>query len=492
MWELIKENQRKSIILFAGLAMCLLVIGYSIGLAIFPPDGGNIGLLVALGIWIIMSLFSIFGGEAVILSSSRAQEVTHDMHPQLFNIAEEMKIAASFPVLPKLYIMHDPRPNAFATGFDIKNSSIVVTTGLMEKLNRDELQGVVAHEMSHIMNRDVQFMTLAGIMLGTITLISEVFLRGMFYSSMGSSRRYSSRRSSSGGGQAQIMMIIVAVCIAILAPLLAQIFYFAISRKREYLADASAVRLTRYPEGLASALEKISGGVLPWQKMESSNVNKITAPMYIVNPIKPETGVLSMKGLSSTHPPTAERVMILRGMMSGGGANYKDYQRAFSRITQGSGALIPSSGLSDKNSFSIREPSQDMSPVEGRLDARNIGDLVRAASGFAFLVCICGMKIKLPPNFKKSKMDCPRCKRNIEVPMAEMLAVGAVLDQTLQTDQVKSALGERTSQERLKYKRKGNGWESVSCSCGHMMQISPMFLGTRMNCPKCKSTLEIE
>ncbi|MBT8382457.1 MAG: M48 family metallopeptidase, partial [Ignavibacteria bacterium] len=309
MWELIQANKRRSIFLFFSLGITLLLLGYLLGSAYFPDGGGFLGLFFALIIWGILSLVGYFKGSKIMLAVSGAKEVTKEVHPQLFNIVEEMKISASLPKMPKVYIINSPAPNAFATGIKPEESAVAVTAGLLARLNRDELQGVIAHEVSHIVNRDVLFMTFAGIMLGSIVLIANVFLRGLWFTGGG---RYSSRSSGSGGGQAQLIIMIVAIAFAILSPLLAQLLYFAISRKREYLADASAVRYTRYPEGLASALEKISDS-----SVDLKTANKVTAPMYIINPLKPKGRKLS--NLTSTHPPITERVRILRGIS--GGAN---------------------------------------------------------------------------------------------------------------------------------------------------------------------------
>src|SRR4030067_3426300 len=184
-------------------------------------------------------------------------------------------------------------------------------------------------------------------MLGSIVIISQIFLRGMFYS--GSGRRYSSK--SKGGGQAQIIFLVIAILFAILAPIMARLLYFAISRKREYLADASAARLTRYPEGLASALEKISECTddLP-------SANKVTAVMYIANPLKKKA--MKLSDLTSTHPPISERIKILRGMMYGHGVNYNDYQKAFSTIKKSSSVIIPASGLSDSSTIPLRATAE--------------------------------------------------------------------------------------------------------------------------------------
>ncbi|HPY76772.1 MAG TPA: M48 family metallopeptidase, partial [Anaerohalosphaeraceae bacterium] len=256
MWQQIHINKRNSILLLLSMGLVLAALGYIIAAAIGgSPEAGWLGILIASAIWLIMTLVSFTSGDQILLASSRAAPVTPEVHPQLFNIVEEMKIAAGLPKMPKIYIINDPAPNAFATGRNPQNASVAVTAGLLTRLNRDELQGVIAHEVSHIVHRDILFVTLAGVLLGSVVLISQVFLRGMVYSSM-SARRYSSRGSSRGGG-GQALLMLLAVLLAILAPLFTQLLYFALSRRREYLADAGAARLTRYPEGLASALEKI-------------------------------------------------------------------------------------------------------------------------------------------------------------------------------------------------------------------------------------------
>ncbi len=480
MWELIQANKRKSIILFTGMGVCLVLLGYIVGSA-FSPDGGITGLFIALGIWIIMSFLSYFSGDSILLSISKAKEVSHDVHPQLFNIVEEMKIASNFPVMPKVYIIDDAAPNAFATGVKPQNCAITVTAGLLSKLNRDELQGVVAHEMSHIVNRDVLFMTFAGVLLGSIVIISQVFLRSMFYSSM-SSRRY--RSKSSGGGQAQIIMIVIAIIFAILAPILARLLYFAISRKREYLADATACRLTRYPEGLASALDKISS-----TSLDLASANKVTAPMYIANPLKKKGRKLS--DLTSTHPPMSQRIKILRSMMHG--VDYSNYQKVFSKISGEKSSIIPASALKKAKYESIRTvpilPEEQVEPGKKK-GMRDVGDIMRAVNKYAFLTCACGLKIKLPPDFKKLRVSCPRCRREIEIPVAQMAAV------TLAATGGTGILP-RNSEDKKKdveqiYVRKGKGWESFSCSCGRLLQISPVFSGSHIVCKDCGRKTKIK
>ena len=484
MWELIKSNQRKSVILLMGLALCLVLLGYFIGAAFFPPDGGVFGVFAAFSIWLVMSLVSFLSADTIFLRISQAKEVTYDVHPQLFNIVEEMKIAANLPNIPKIYIIHSDTPNAFATGLNPEKSSIAVTSGLLAKLSRDELQGVVAHEMSHILNRDVRFVTLAGVLLGSITIISEVFLRGLFYSSS-SSRRYSSRDSSGGGGQLQLVMMVIAILVAILAPICAQIFYFSISRKREYLADASAVRLTRYPEGLASALARISA----WP-YALKTANKISAPMYIVNPFHQQKKISS--NLFDTHPPVKERISVLRNMA--GGANYSNYLDSYQKVRGVKEALIPRSGLQDTASIPIREASVDLSNgIEKSTQEifREGGDVFRAASGFMFTSCVCGLKMKFPPNFKKPHINCPRCQGNIDVPVEDMAIMGAVAETLKVSQKAQEVSKQKQSQEKQTFVKKAPGWASMRCRCGHLMQVSPAFIGTKMLCPKCNDTIQV-
>ncbi len=418
MWELIKQNRRKSFILFILMGACLILLGYLIGAAYAPPNGGKAGIAVALAIWMFLSLISYFGGDSIMLGVSGAKEITRDMHPQLYNVVEEMKIAGGLPAMPKIYVIDSPAPNAFATGRKPETAAIAVTAGLLARVNRDELQGVVAHEMSHILNRDILFMTFAGVMLGGIALLSQVFLRGMWYSGHSSSRYRS--RESSGGGQAQVIIMIVAIVFAILAPILARLLYFAISRRREYLADASAARLTRYPEGLASALEKISDS-----KDELPSANAVTAPLYIVNPMK-EKG-MKMSDLTSTHPPISMRIKILRGMASGAG--YNNYQESFSRVTGQHSTIIPSSGLKESETVPLRAAGVKEDALStAKNQKRQVGDLIRAVNQFRFLTCICGLKIKVPPDFTQATFPCPGCGTLLAVPLVGAATIAAALD----------------------------------------------------------------
>jgi heat shock protein HtpX len=389
------------------MGVCLLLLGFIIGLGFFGPEGGFLGLIIATVIWLILTAVSFSKGDQIFLAASKAKPVTHEVHPQLFNVVEEMKIAAALPAMPKIYIINDSAPNAFATGRKPETASVAVTAGLLVRLNRDELQGVIAHEMSHILHRDILFVTLAGIMLGSIVLLSQVFLRGMFYSSMGGrSRRCSS--GGKGGGQAQIVMLVIAIIVAILAPLMAYLLYFALSRKREYLADAGAARLTRYPEGLAGALEKIANDKSP----QLASVNKVTAPMYIANPFKKKKQK-KLSDLTSTHPPISERIRILRNMTHG--ASFKDYSNSFSAVTK-TKTIVPPTALT-KEDIALRQASAETKKKERReTQMRQVGDIMRKVNQFVFLTCLCGLKLKIPPNYKPDNVNCPRCKRTLDIP----------------------------------------------------------------------------
>lgn len=229
MWELIRANKRRSVILFIGMGLVLLMLGMVIGFAAGgSPEAAFTGIIVATAIWFIMTLIAHFRGSSILLSSSNAIEIDKKVHPRLFNVVEELTMAAGLKKMPKIYLIRSNALNAFATGKDPENSAIAVTAGLLAIANRDELQGVMAHEMSHITNRDIRYMTFAGTMLGSIVLISQIFSRSMLYSS----GRYSGG-SSKNQGTGQLITIVAALALAILAPLMAQLLYFAISRKRD-------------------------------------------------------------------------------------------------------------------------------------------------------------------------------------------------------------------------------------------------------------------
>lgn len=408
MWEAIQSNKRKSVVLIGLLAVVLIALGYFAGAA-FDPEGGGFGLLTAVGLWFILMAIAFAGGNRILLATSGAREVTREQAPQLYNIVEEMKIASGLPAMPKVFIIDSDAPNAFAVGLKPENSAVAVTTGLLARLNRDELQGVVAHEIGHIANRDTLFMTLAGMTVGAIIILADVFLRGMWIS--GGRRRSS---SSKGGGQAAAIMAIVAVVLAVIAPLLGQILYFACSRKREYLADASAAQFTRYPEGLASALEKIAG-----YKGAKVQVSKAVAPMFTVNPL---AAAGSSSSVFSTHPPTTDRIQVLRAMAGG---SLAAYDMAFRKLHSDKGVLGVRT-LAASQEVEVR-PARVQKKITQAEQLRAAKDILNQAARFATIACACGLRIKLPPGFEEKSVRCPRCGRQHTTPSPELLAGAAAL-----------------------------------------------------------------
>jgi heat shock protein HtpX len=318
MYEQIRHNRRASWLLMVVVVGLLAALGYVIGLAWTGSSSGGLGLLGLFGVAaIVWSLVGYYAGDRMALAVSGARQITHADEPQLWNVVEEMTIAAGLAQPPAVYVIEDPAPNAFATGRDPAHSSIAVTRGLLEKLNRDELQGVIAHEMSHVRNYDIRFATLIGILVGLIALIADVFLRSRWFGFGG--------RRDDGGGGAGVIVMVLAIAFAILAPLAASIVQFAISRRRELLADGTAVELTRNPLGLAGALQKIAADP---NKLRAGN--RATAHLYIANPLRK---VKDAAGLFDTHPPIQQRIGLLLAMAHG--------EAAAAAVTPGDAAQIP-------------------------------------------------------------------------------------------------------------------------------------------------------
>ena len=245
---------------------------------------------------LIMNVGSYWFSDTIVLSMTGAEPATKSQYPELWNIVENLSITAGLP-MPKVYVVHDPAPNAFATGRDPEHAVVAATTGLLSMLDRAELEGVMAHELSHVGNRDMLVMTVAVVLAGFVAIIADIFMRAMMH----------------GGGDRQKspIFLILGIVGIILAPIAAQLIQLAISRKREYLADASGALLTRYPEGLASALEKISSYGRPMQR-----ANHATAHLFIADPFGGEERSVMAKigGLFQTHPPAGDRIRILRDM----------------------------------------------------------------------------------------------------------------------------------------------------------------------------------
>ena len=298
----IDRNRRRSWVLVAAVVVVLGVLGGAIG---YASGFGWFGVVLAVAIATAMSVGSWFAGDALVMATSGATEVDRaqpaDRYRQLVNVVEEMRLAGGLPP-PRIWVIDDSAPNAFATGRDAKHASIAVTTGLLEKLDREQLQGVIGHEMSHIGNLDIRFTLLVGVLVGSIALLADWFLRFTFW---GGGRRGSSDRH--GGGGAAAIIFVLALVLAVVAPLIARLIQAAVSRSRESLADATAVDLTRNPVGLARALRTIS------EDPEVLEVaNRATQHLYIVNPIK--SFEERAKSLWDTHPPIGERVRALEAI----------------------------------------------------------------------------------------------------------------------------------------------------------------------------------
>ena len=306
MYDQIARNKRDSVLLVAIIIAVLLTLGFAIGFAYWGSSTAGIGLLGVFGIVaIVWSLIGYYGGAGIVLAASHAQRVTRDQAPVLWNVVEEMSIAGGIP-MPAVYVINDVAPNAFATGRDPQHASVAVTAGLLQMMSRDELQGVIAHEMSHVRNFDIRFATLVGVLVGMIALVSDFFLRSTLF---GFGGRRSSNNNNGGLG---VVIFLIAILLAILAPFFALMVQMAISRHREYLADASGVELTRNPLGLAHALQKIAG-----DPHSLRVATRATAHLFIANPLKGKKTKESA-GLFDTHPPIQKRIDILLAMAHAG------------------------------------------------------------------------------------------------------------------------------------------------------------------------------
>lgn len=402
MWEQIRSNRLRSIVLVAFMGAFLVALGWLLGMAF--ADNGVAGLVVALVVYALLNLVAYFQGDAILLGIARARKIERKDHPRLYNVVEEMKIASGLEKMPDVYIIDDPALNAFATGRDINHASVAITSGLLEKLNRDELQGVIAHEIGHIKNRDVLLMAMCSVLLGTIVILSYYGSRVMIFGGMSGGNRRSSR--SGGGGGAAIIML-VALVFMILAPLFAQLIYLAISRRREYLADASSALYTRNPEGLASALEKLAVSTTPVK-----NANQATAPMYIVNPFRSRN--LNAGELTSTHPPIRERIRILRALA--GNVSYSAYNDAYSKVKGTKHGLISNQTAEAVGIVGLR-PASAEGPVgeEAGNDVtrhREVSDMMFRLNDYRTIDCACGTRLKIPPSLRGRAVQCPHCGRS--------------------------------------------------------------------------------
>jgi heat shock protein HtpX len=299
----VARNRRNSWLLVGVVALVLAALGAAIGQA---SGFGWSGVTFALVVAFVMSISSYYAGDKLVLASSGAKQVPvanpPDEYKQLVNVVTEMSIAGGLP-MPRVYVINDTAPNAFATGRDPQHASVAATTGLLQKMDREELQGVIAHEMSHVGNYDIRFALLVGVLVGSIALLADWFLRFTFW---GGGRR-SGGNNDRGGGSAAAVLFVVALLLAIIAPLIGRLVQLAVSRRRESLADVSGVELSRNPVGLARALRTIADDP---EVLEVAN--RATQHLYIINPIKSFEN--RAKSMWDTHPPIAERIAVLRSL----------------------------------------------------------------------------------------------------------------------------------------------------------------------------------
>jgi len=294
------DNRRNSIVLIVLVTLILGALGFAIGYGTTGAVEGAFGVTTgAIVLAMVLSVGSFFAGDQLVLATSGAREVTQQSAPQLMNVVQELALAAGVP-MPKVYIIDDTAPNAFATGRDPQHASVAITTGLLQKLDREELQGVIGHELSHVRNFDIRFALLVAVLVGSIALLADFFLRFTFW---GGGRGGGDR--DRGGGALVAIVYVIAIVLAILAPFFARLVQLAVSRQREYLADASSVELTRNPHGLEQALAKIAS-----DKEVLEVANRATQHLYFTNPIKKFEERSS--SMFSTHPGIVDRINRLR------------------------------------------------------------------------------------------------------------------------------------------------------------------------------------
>ncbi len=301
--SLISANKRNSVILVILFVLFICILGGVLGWALWgDPRAAIPSIAIALAVALVTGLVGYYSGPKAVLALSRARPIAKPDDPELYNVVEELGLASGLP-MPELHVIETPAMNAFATGRDPEHAHIAVTRGLRERLSRDQLQGVLAHELSHVKNYDIRFMTLMAVLVGTIVMLAHIGMRAMWF---GGGRR----RRGSGGGGLQIIILILAIVLAIVAPILARLIQMAVSRQREFLADASAARMTRYPEGLASALEALESNA-----HEMPQANGANAHLFIHEPRMARRGGRKSHGRWwSSHPPIAERVERLRSI----------------------------------------------------------------------------------------------------------------------------------------------------------------------------------
>lgn len=512
--ELIRANKRKSLYLLILSMVIMLIVGYVLGDLLFSQFNSPriinyeqkrmyfaFGFSAFIGFIEFIQIYFIFNGKPKTLFKQLGlKPAAQTKFRKLNNVIAEMSIAAGLSKPPQAYVIPSKAINAMAFGTKPEHSAICVTAGLLSVCNRDELQGVVAHELSHILNQDILLLEVCRSTLGMVIVLREVMLRSMYWGSLGRAN-YRSSSSKSRSSNLHLVFIIIGVIFAIIAPLLVQLIYFALSRQREYLADAYSAKLTRYPAGLASALTKIA-----YSSHSIDKIDKVTSAAFIDQPFG--NVVITSKG-TRTHPPIWNRIKILQQMS--GGAGYIDYKKAYQKVTQSAPGFMPSSMANSRISFPIRaampladEPGAINSPQELRHLEKNLrsDDVIRISEGYGFVNCECGMNIKIPPEYKKFQVKCPRCGR-IHILEDKMQAtLSNLLDDNNSSEALISPVTESVKKEKEKpdysaeerqvYKKTGKGWEKIKCRCGNEVELSPTFVGRFISCRKCGRKINIK
>jgi len=396
MFELVRRNRVRSALLVSGMMALLVAVGY-FAQEVRLPGSGHVGVMFAMGLGLFMFLISYYWGGEILLSTVGAREIEKKDAPRLYNVVEEMVIASGLGIIPKVYVIDSPASNAFATGRAPEVSAIAVTEGLLRICNRDELQAVIGHEIAHIKNRDILFMTLLSVMVGAIALISDAARRWFT-----SDRQQTTRAAAATVGLMSVarvgaVMFAIGTLLILLGPFAAKVIFFAASRTREYLADIGGAIFTRNPVALADALEKIStyavGNTLP--------VPDVAQGMLIVGP-----------AIFESHPPVEQRIAILRKLAGVGELSYDRYASAYSQVTGRLAGFMPRSALAEP---AVRIAGAAAVSSEVGAYRREALDAVRKKAGYKAFLCACGATIKVPPQFPTGQtITCPGCGRSLD------------------------------------------------------------------------------
>ncbi len=387
MWELINKNKSKTFLFVFLMALCFGLMAYCLAETLKIYNISPIWVyIVVYGYFFVTLIIASHDSKNVFLKLSNARFALRAYYPKLFNIVQEMSIASGLSTMPEIYIIDEDSPNAFACGKDPQTASVVVTKGLLARLNRDELQAVVAHEISHIVNRDILYLLYTSCLLGCMVFISDFVIKFL--------RSCSNRRSFNGGA----IYIIPFVLISLVLVALSKIFYFCLSKKREYLADACAVQFTRNPMALANALKKIDE-----EQTYFVNTNPITSAMFIVSPLNNK---------EKTHPPIEKRIQILLRLSS---CNIAAYNNSYQKVL-GKKSSIVSKKIIDKPSYSkvipIVATTLANQTVQDKIaNHREAYDTMLKMENYIFIKCDCDTKLKVPKELKGQKIPCPHCKK---------------------------------------------------------------------------------